>query len=171
ICAASSRVGTRTNARTRRPDGRRVADKRCRIGSANAAVFPVPVCAAAQTSAPRRTAGMDADWTGVGCSYPFSAIARRSGTVSLSAENVMSGTDGERSATPGSSEAHDEGPVPDRYPVADDELPALPGLDCPVEQHAAFGHPLFRRAATLRQAAKLDELAEFDRDFAHGYVL
>jgi len=40
----------------------------CRIGSANAAVLPVPVCAPAMRSRPASTSGMACSWTGEGFS-------------------------------------------------------------------------------------------------------
>jgi len=42
--------------------------KRCRIGNANAAVLPVPVCAPAMRSRPASTSGMACSWTGEGFS-------------------------------------------------------------------------------------------------------
>ena len=53
ICAASSRVGVSTrHAACARPRRRRdVAARRCRIGSANAAVLPVPVWASREVAA------------------------------------------------------------------------------------------------------------------------
>src|SRR5205814_1017775 len=56
-CAASSRVGVSTSARGRRPD---CVASFCKIGSTNAAVLPVPVCAPASTSRPASTPGMAA---------------------------------------------------------------------------------------------------------------
>ena len=61
-CTASSRVGSKTSART----GWRAGDveafscfiMRCSSGKANAAVLPVPVCAAPITSLPSSTTGM-----------------------------------------------------------------------------------------------------------------
>ena len=66
ICAASSRVGVTMRARQRLGWARRPSLKRCRIGRVKPAVFPVPVCAAAMTSCPCITAGMDCAWMGVG---------------------------------------------------------------------------------------------------------
>ena len=40
--------------------------RRCRMGSTNAAVLPVPVWAPARTSRPSSTAGMARAWIGVG---------------------------------------------------------------------------------------------------------
>ena len=63
-CSASSRVGASTSAcgdfcfRSRRD----------RIGSANAAVLPVPVCASPTTSRPPSRVGMVAAWIGDGVS-------------------------------------------------------------------------------------------------------
>ena len=75
IWTASSRVG----ARIRRAGGpcRRSSIRRCRIGSAKAAVLPVPVWARPSTSRPSRTAGMVSAWIGRGESKPASAMARR----------------------------------------------------------------------------------------------
>ena len=66
-CMASSRVGTSTSpSGLRVRAGRRGTNRRSIIGSAKAAVLPVPVCARASRSDPFNTRGMDADWTGVG---------------------------------------------------------------------------------------------------------
>ena len=51
ICAASSRVGASTSARVVR---RGLSISRLRIGSRNAAVLPLPVCAVAMTSLPSK---------------------------------------------------------------------------------------------------------------------
>ena len=61
ICAASSRVGVKISARMLlgSADFPRSC---CKIGSANAAVLPVPVCADAKTSLPTMIAGMAAAW-------------------------------------------------------------------------------------------------------------
>src|SRR5262249_5598537 len=67
ICSASSRVGARINARTC-PVG--PCRSRCKIGSTNAAVLPVPVCASPNTSQPCSTGGMACCWMGVGIVYP-----------------------------------------------------------------------------------------------------
>ncbi len=95
ICAASSRVGTRTSARTGRerscPTRARAASELWRIGRTNAAVLPEPVCAEAQTSRPARIAGMAAAWTGVGASYSSSATARTSGADRPSEANGVTG--------------------------------------------------------------------------------
>src|SRR6266581_1118521 len=45
------------------------------IGSRNAAVFPLPVCAQAITSRPRRAGGMASAWIGVARTNPSSLIA------------------------------------------------------------------------------------------------
>ena len=66
IWAASSRVGVTTSMRG--PCPWRAWPSRSSVGSRKAAVLPVPVCAAAMTSVPARTAGIDAAWTGVGAS-------------------------------------------------------------------------------------------------------
>ena len=78
ICAASSRVGTRIKALTERPPRR--GFNSCKMGRTNAAVLPEPVRADAQTSFPRRMAGIAAAWMGVGVEYPCEATARRRGT-------------------------------------------------------------------------------------------
>ena len=61
-CMASSRVGTSTNAWTRRTDGSHCST----MGMANASVFPDPVRACPITSRPARRSGMDFSWIGVG---------------------------------------------------------------------------------------------------------
>ena len=53
----------------------------CRIGSAKAAVLPVPVCAMPMTSRPCSTSGMVWAWIGVGVTYFSSARARRIGSA------------------------------------------------------------------------------------------
>ena len=57
-CAASSRVGTSTRARTRRGPPVALSCSCCSKGSAKAAVLPDPVCAAPSRSTPCRMAGM-----------------------------------------------------------------------------------------------------------------
>ena len=68
--SANSRVGTRISARTGWRAGDMLAlargSRRCRIGSANPAVLPVPVWAAPITSPPLITIGIALDWIGVG---------------------------------------------------------------------------------------------------------
>lgn len=64
-CAAHL-VGVSTSANT--PKGSFAS--RCSMGSANAAVLPLPVCAVPITSRPARTAGMQPRCTGVGCAMP-----------------------------------------------------------------------------------------------------
>ena len=67
IWLASSRVGVSTSTRGRAARGVRPAlARRCRIGSAKAAVLPVPVWAMPQRSRPARTEGMACAWIGVG---------------------------------------------------------------------------------------------------------
>src|SRR5512141_3097254 len=51
------------------------------IGSAKAAVFPVPVCAMPMTSRPCMARGMVWAWIGVGVTYFSSARARRIGST------------------------------------------------------------------------------------------
>ena len=66
---ASSRVGKRISAR--QVFGARnlpESSNSCRIGSAKAAVFPVPVWAMPSKSLPSSKLGMDFSWMGVGCS-------------------------------------------------------------------------------------------------------
>ena len=79
IWEASSRVGVSTRTRMgRRPVPLQgVPWRRCRIGSAKAAVFPVPVCAQPIRSFPASTMGIAFSWMGVGTVYFFSATARR----------------------------------------------------------------------------------------------
>ena len=45
------------------------------MGMANAAVFPVPVCAQPNISFPTNSAGIAFACIGVGLTYPFSSIA------------------------------------------------------------------------------------------------
>ena len=52
------------------------SQSRSRIGRVNAAVLPVPVCAAASTSVPWRTRGIARSCTGVGSVYPSSVTVR-----------------------------------------------------------------------------------------------
>jgi len=66
-CSASSRVGTSTRARTELlATGAPVVASSWSSGSANPAVLPVPVCAAAIRSRPARMAGIACVCTGVG---------------------------------------------------------------------------------------------------------
>ena len=69
ICAASSRVGVTTSARVVR---RGFPSRRCRIGSRNAAVLPLPVAAHASRSRPSSAGGMASAWIGVGRTKPSS---------------------------------------------------------------------------------------------------
>ncbi len=69
IWAASSRVGVSTRARVV-PRG--LSIRRWRIGRTNAAVFPLPVMAAARTSRPASAGGMASTWIGVGRAKPSS---------------------------------------------------------------------------------------------------
>ena len=70
ICVASSLVGVRTNARI---DFFHCIGEPCMrrwiVGNANAAVFPVPVCAHPNISAPLKTIGIDCACIGVGVVY------------------------------------------------------------------------------------------------------
>ena len=67
IWLASSRVGLSTSTRHERGlAGRLSAISRWMIGSAKAAVLPVPVCAMPCTSRPFITCGMAWTWMGVG---------------------------------------------------------------------------------------------------------
>ena len=66
IWPESSRVGLSTSTRqVLRSGGRGAANRRCRIGSAKAAVLPVPVCAMPMTSRPDNATGMvcDLNWS------------------------------------------------------------------------------------------------------------
>ena len=67
--SASSRVGSNTSARTGWRAGEAelfsCLSRRCSNGSENAAVLPVPVCAAPITSLPVSTTGMACAWMGV----------------------------------------------------------------------------------------------------------
>lgn len=59
-------VGVSTSAKTPKGSGASA----CRMGSAKAAVLPLPVCAVPSTSRPARMAGMQPACTGVGRSMP-----------------------------------------------------------------------------------------------------
>ena len=72
ICMASSRVGLKTMARM---PGNAVLlglRSRCdwRMGSTNASVLPVPVCAVATKSRPSSAGSMASSWMGVGWTKP-----------------------------------------------------------------------------------------------------
>ncbi len=84
ICAASSRVGVSTRARVV-PRG--LSIRRWRIGSTNAAVFPLPVMAEARTSRPARAGGTASAWIGVGRAKPSSFTPLRRLGWSLSDVN------------------------------------------------------------------------------------
>ena len=73
ICWASSRVGVMTSMSG--PSPAPACPRRLSVGSRNASVLPVPVCAAASTSLPASTRGMACACTGVGCVWPISATA------------------------------------------------------------------------------------------------
>ena len=63
--------------------------RRLRIGSANAAVFPVPVAAWQSKSYPAIMAGIARCWMGVGASYPRSARqVARSGAIPRAAKSL-----------------------------------------------------------------------------------
>ena len=66
--ASRARASEPGSARPDPPPFRCSAAIACRIGSANAAVFPVPVAACASTSRPSRSGGIDCCWMGVGSS-------------------------------------------------------------------------------------------------------
>lgn len=66
IWYASSRVGARTSPNR----GCGLSNRACRIGRANAAVFPLPVSARPMRSRPAKAGGMDSCWIGVGLLYP-----------------------------------------------------------------------------------------------------
>ena len=80
ICCASSRVGVITNACTKGL----AASRRSTIGTKNASVLPVPVCALAITSRPANKAGIACSWTGIGFLIP---ICLSSSTVSAQTFN------------------------------------------------------------------------------------
>ena len=64
---------------------------RCRMGSAKAAVLPVPVAACPTRSRPSSRGGIAASWIGVGSSYPRPESARHSSGASMrSAKPVAS---------------------------------------------------------------------------------
>ncbi len=88
---ASSRVGARINARgcMRLPSGV-VRDNSSRIGSAKAAVLPVPVWAMPSKSSASRRTGIAFAWIGVGTRCTRSFKARRIGSARPSSENVSS---------------------------------------------------------------------------------
>src|SRR6185436_13785017 len=81
IWEASSRVGESTRTRTWRGLGTGTDWSRWRMGSANAAVLPVPVWAQPSRSLPSRTCLIVCCWIGVGFSYPSSRTARRRGSI------------------------------------------------------------------------------------------
>ena len=56
---------------------------------ANAAVFPVPVCAQPNISFPVKAAGIAFTCIGVGLVYPFSSIAFKIGSVIFKSLNVI----------------------------------------------------------------------------------
>ena len=87
--AASSRVGTRISARTRRGVWVAPACNCCSRGRAKAAVLPEPVWAEPTTSAPRKMAGMAASWMGVGATKPMAVAAWVSAGERPRAENGM----------------------------------------------------------------------------------
>ena len=68
-----------------------VGGSRLRIGSANAAVLPVPVCAMPTRSRPARTSGMASVWIGVGVEYCSSARARMIGSARPKSLNEVKG--------------------------------------------------------------------------------
>src|SRR3954464_8720687 len=70
---ASSRVGTSTRPHVCRPPPPSSL-MRCSIGSANAAVLPVPVAAWPSRSRPSSSSGIVSRCTGVGSSYPSAAV-------------------------------------------------------------------------------------------------
>src|SRR5712692_3591673 len=70
----------------------RVASTFSRMGIANAAVFPVPVCACAKRSRPAWRTGMARVWTGVGAMKPSSSMAREmSGWIASSPKRAVGG--------------------------------------------------------------------------------
>ena len=88
-CIASSRVGTSTRPRGRPDDGRGAPASRWIIGSANAAVLPVPVPAWPIRSRPVSSSGIASRWMGVGSSYPRAVTALTSASPRPSASNRM----------------------------------------------------------------------------------
>lgn len=66
IWYASSRVGARTSPKR----GCGLSRSAWRIGSAKAAVFPLPVSASPIRSRPCKASGIDCSWIGVGFLYP-----------------------------------------------------------------------------------------------------
>ena len=78
---ASSRTGSRISARGIRARARPPASRSI-IGSVNAAVLPVPVCAVARTSRRSSASGIAACWTGVGVVKRASRTARWTGSES-----------------------------------------------------------------------------------------
>src|SRR5690349_9842003 len=75
-CIASSRVGASTSAEGFLP--RSPSGSALRMGSAKAAVLPVPVAAWPTRSCPVSSAGIASLWIGVGSSYPRAVRAARS---------------------------------------------------------------------------------------------
>src|SRR5438093_1972421 len=70
----------------------RVASTFSRMGMANAAVFPVPVCAWAKRARPAWRTGMAMVWTGVGAMKPSSSMAREmSGWIASSPKRAVGG--------------------------------------------------------------------------------
>src|SRR6266568_5481526 len=70
----------------------RAASTFSRMGIANAAVFPVPVCACAKRSRPACKTGMARVWTGVGAMKPSSSMAREmSGWIASSPKRAVGG--------------------------------------------------------------------------------
>ena len=85
ICRASSRVGARISARVENGRARRRLATRCWIiGSAKAAVLPVPVCAMPSRSWPASRCGMAPAWIGEGVVKFCAARARSEGSASPS---------------------------------------------------------------------------------------
>jgi len=70
--------------------GRELVARRCRIGSANAAVLPVPVWAIPITSRPDMTVGIVCAWIGVGVWYFSSRARKRDALSSKSAKELLS---------------------------------------------------------------------------------
>src|SRR5690606_16276995 len=60
----------------------------CKIGRANAAVLPVPVCAMANKSFFSNTTGIDCSCMGVGFVYPSVLIAFNRGSIRFNCSNV-----------------------------------------------------------------------------------
>lgn len=86
IWYASSRVGARTSPNR----GCGLSNRACRIGRANAAVFPLPVSARPMRSRPAKAGGMDSCWIGVGLLYPRDSQASHNESMTPCKELALS---------------------------------------------------------------------------------